>query len=131
MLKTKCVLAPISEDDGIRVSVMSGLTLEDGITPHPDADKMQYQYWLKALAPSRALLGDYYKRGLSWDGYEERYNQYLSLPDKSYEIDELAKLALTHTVTILCLDESPEKCHRRLIAERCKQQHPELEIQIQ
>lgn len=130
MLKTKCIFADISDEDGIRISVMSGLTLEDGITPHPDANKMQFQYTLAPLAPSRTLLGDYYKRGLSWDEYEYRYNQYLSLPDKSYVLDELCKLALNNTVTILCVEESPEKCHRRLIAERCKEHYPNLEVVI-
>lgn len=64
MIYTKSILKPKEESDGIRISVMSRHTLNDGITSHPDINESSYDEWLKILAPSDQLVGDYYKRSL-------------------------------------------------------------------
>ena len=46
---------------------MSRHTLNYGITSHPEISKDSYDDWLKILAPSDKLVGDYYKRNIGWD----------------------------------------------------------------
>lgn len=76
-----------------------------------------YDIHLPELGAPRKLLGDYYKRGISWDEYEIRYLEHIRQP----EINDLLKeLMVKHnTITFLCIEESDEYCHRRLLKEEC------------
>jgi len=127
MLKTKSIKAPIEPSDGLRISVMSRHTLNDGITPDPEISPDSYDEWWPELAPSPKLVGDHYKRNLSWIEFERRYlGELLDKP----KLEELIGLALCRTVTILCVESSPDECHRRLLAEECGRFCPELDIEI-
>lgn len=127
MLKTKCVHDCIEADDGIRILVMSRLTLNDGITPDESIRKEKYDFHYKELAPSPKLIGNYYKRGLSWEEFEKRFKK--EMEENEYLIS-VAKSALTENVTLLCIEESPDHCHRRLLAEMCKKLQPKLKLKI-
>ena len=120
MLKTKSILEKKEESDGLRISIMSRHTLNDGITPHPKITISSYDEWLKILSPPLILLGDYYKRGLRWEQFENRYLEYIRTKEIRREVQNLAKRGLDSTITLLCIEESPENCHRRLLAEECK-----------
>lgn len=128
MLKTKCILAEKSSADGIRFSVMSRHTENDGITPHPGITEETYDYWLHEVAPEDNLVGDYYKRGLSWEEFERRYLAYLREGNRPQLVREIAILALFEDVTLLCIEPTPNHCHRRLLAEECKRLVPWLRI---
>ena len=128
MLKTKSILKPREKSDGLRISIMSRHTLNDGLTPHPEINDSSYDEWLKILAPPLNLVGEYYKRGLPWRGFEQRYLDYLRQPDIQLEVKKLAERALSHQITILCVEDSPEYCHRRLLAEECKRLYSSLEL---
>ena len=56
MLKTKSILYDKEDTDGLRISVMSRHTLNDGITPHPEITDSSYNQWLQILAPPVKLL---------------------------------------------------------------------------
>ena len=127
-LFTKCILSPIELSDGVRISVMSRHTLNDGITKHPDITALSYDAHFPVYAPSPRLLGDYYKRGLEWSLFERRYRE--EMRKKHDLVLELARCAVNLTITLLCIEDSPEKCHRRLLAEECKLLVPELIIVI-
>jgi uncharacterized protein YeaO (DUF488 family) len=129
MLSTKCILHRPEPSDGKRISVMSRHTLNDGKTPHPDIRDGSYDEWLVELAPPAKLVGDYYRRGLDWKIFEERYIDYLrGKVEKAVRI--LASRALLENLTLLCIEEAPEKCHRRLIAEECVRCEPGIVTQI-
>jgi len=131
MLKTKCILNSKEKSDGFRISIMSRHTLNDGITPHPEIISGEtYEGRLKILAPPDKLIGDYYKRGLPWNEFEKQYLEYIRTPEIAEEVKDLAKDSLEETVTLLCIEESPEFCHRRLLAEECKLYEPSLELYI-
>lgn len=130
MLKTKSILAPKEASDGIRISVMSRHTLNDGITPHPEISLEHYNAWMKNVAPPKKIVGDYYKRGLSWEQFEKKYLEYIRQPIVQWEVKTLAKKSLDSTITILCIEDSPEHCHRRLLAEECKRYEPSLILNI-
>ncbi|MBT4376453.1 DUF488 domain-containing protein [archaeon] len=81
------------------------------------------------LSPSTELLQDYHN-GLSWDKYVETFTrETLSL--QSGKIKGLAKKALTENVTLLCYEDGPENCHRRLVALACQMYEPGLQLELE
>jgi len=130
MLKTKSILAPKEELDGIRISIMSRHTLEDGITSHPNISLDSYERWLPNLGPPLKLIGDYYKRNLPWKEFEKRYLNHLQQTEIQLEVKNLARISLELEVTLLCIEDKPEHCHRRLLAEECKKYQPDLILEI-
>lgn len=131
MLRTKCIHLPAAPEDGYRISVMSRHTLNDGITPDPRITEASFNDWWKTLAPPAKLLGDYYKRGMPFQAFQERYRDFL-MNDAApkMKIKELVWYALKTTTTILCVETSYEQCHRHIIAEECKRLQPDLEVLV-
>ena len=129
-LFTKSILAPKSETDGTRISVMSRHTLNDGITPNPEITEDSYDEWLPELAPTPKLIGDYYKRGLSWEEFSESFEKLIQEEKRAILIQQIAKRALFETITLMCVEEDPEHCHRKILAEECKKSELELEVVI-
>jgi len=127
MIKTKWILAKIEDTDGLRILVVSRLTLNDGITPDKRIKPNRYNLYRKDLSPSDKLVGDYYKRGLSFTDFEKRFH--IEMKDNKF-LRSLAKLALTQNITFLCKEKKPDKCHRKLLAEICKILQPKLKTQI-
>ena len=131
MLKTKSILEQKEDLDGLRISIMSRHTLNDGKTPHPDIHPDSYDSWLPVLAPPARLIGSYYKRDLSWDKFEKEYLEYIMQPEVQIEIQNIIVRSMNSTTTILCIEDSPEYCHRRLLAEECRKLEPNLELNIE
>jgi uncharacterized protein YeaO (DUF488 family) len=131
MLQTKSILAPISHDDGLRISVMSRHTLSDGVTPDHRIHQGLFDQWWPELAPAASLVGDYYKRELDWSRFEAAYIEQLHQPDAVRRIGSLILLARVQVVTLLCIEDEPVQCHRRLLAEACARvAYPELELRV-
>jgi uncharacterized protein YeaO (DUF488 family) len=130
MLKTKCILTPREILDGQRISIMSKHTLNDGITPNPEITQGSYGLWIPKLSPPLKLLGDYYKRGLTWEEFEKTYSQYLNTPEIQKEIKKLSHRALTSNLILLCIELTPENCHRRILANKFKIYQPQLILDI-
>ncbi|MSR85834.1 DUF488 family protein [Candidatus Woesearchaeota archaeon] len=128
-LFTSCILSPRKKSDGARISVMSRHTLNDGKTADPRITLAQYDEWLAIFGPPPHLIGDYYKRGLPWEGFAEQYLTYLSKGDIPHYVELLARRALEENLTVLCIEERHEHCHRRLLAEECKWHAPQLQIE--
>lgn len=128
MLYTKSILKSNEKSDGIRISVMNRHTLNDGITPHPDINDSSYDEWLRILAPSNKLVGNYYKRNLGWDLFSIKYLEEIREGEKMREVEKLAMRTLEENITLLCIELSPERCHRRLLAEECTRYFPQIEV---
>ena len=78
------------------------------------ANGCQYIH-LPELAPTKEILEDY-RSGLSWPQYEQRF---LALMDERRIPQTLNQSDFQHQVScLLCSEAKPEKCHRRLVAER-------------
>lgn len=129
-LFTKSILAPKEPEDGLRVSVMSRHTLEDGVTPDPRITRESYDEWLFEFAPPFDLVGSYYRKELSWGEYEEAYLAFLRSKEKESQVRSLALWALSRDITVMCIEDIPEHCHRRLLAEECKRLESRLEIVV-
>lgn len=130
MLKTKSILYDVEDTDGLRISVMSRHTLNDGKTPHPNITSSSYDEWLQSLAPPAKLIGDYYKKGLDWEQFEKRYLEHIRQPDIQVEVGKIAKASIDSVITLLCIEDSPELCHRRILAEECKRYETDLVLSV-
>lgn len=130
ILRTKSIYTLPSPDDGYRISVMSRHTLQDGVTPDSRISATSFHAWMKQLAPPEKLIGSYYKRGLSWEEFETSYCEFLRTPQTRTYMLALMREIYRHTVTILCVEESPAQCHRRLLAEECVRMDPAIQVEI-
>ncbi|OGO31568.1 MAG: hypothetical protein A2Z16_04075 [Chloroflexi bacterium RBG_16_54_18] len=88
------------------------------------ADGCQYIH-LPELAPTKEILEDY-RSGLSWMQYEQRFQALMDerrIPEALNHSDFLERVSC-----LLCSEAKPEKCHRRLVAERMAAHWPGVEI---
>ena len=76
------------------------------------------------FAPTKELLNDYRKKQISWAEYSASYQQLL----ENRQIKANVDTAALHQSCLLCSEHSPEKCHRRLLAEYLQNINPEIEI---
>ncbi len=129
MLRTKSILSEIAKEDGIRISVMSRHTLQDGKTPDKRiVPGKNYDIWVKELGPPGELVGSLYSEKIDWEEYSLKYLGYLGRKDVSGWVEALATDSLVKDITILCIEPSADKCHRRLLAEECQRYEPSLEV---
>ncbi len=130
MLYTNCILNPREEREGLRISVMSRHTLNDGQTNDLRiVPFVSYDFWLQRLAPSGKLVGDWYKNKLGWEDFEKSYLDYLRTDSVADLVHSLFERAFEENLSLLCIEKSPEFCHRRLLAEECQRYDSRLKIE--
>jgi uncharacterized protein (DUF488 family) len=76
------------------------------------------------LAPTKDLLADYRSKKINWANYEI---EYLNLLDRR-KIAQKMDIDALHQHCLLCSEHTPDKCHRRLLAEYLKTTRNDLEI---
>lgn len=76
------------------------------------------------LAPTKELLSRFRDKKISWEEYEIEYLNLLDVRKISQKIN----IELLHENCLLCSEHTPEKCHRRLLAEYLKQVRGDIEI---
>jgi uncharacterized protein YeaO (DUF488 family) len=131
VLYTKCIYSPIEKADGIRICVMSRLTEDDGKTAVKDLfEGKLFDYWAKVLAPPDNLVGSWYRGKIDWSRFSETYRDYLSQEEVNAHVRFLAKSSLDYDLTLLCVEEKPDYCHRSLLALECKNLEKRLKIKI-
>lgn len=79
---------------------------------------------LPDLAPTQEMLDDYKKLKGDWATYEKRF---LDLMEKRRIENTLPKEVVAEGC-LLCSEDKPHHCHRRLVAEYLKQHWGEVEI---
>jgi len=126
MLKTKCILAQSQTQDGIRVSIMSRHTLNDGVTPDTRIMKDMYDVHCPNLAPSVELVGKFYKREISFEQYRKKYIAYLNTKKLSRILQKIARYAADEDITFLCIEAEYTFCHRYIFAQECIKYVPKL-----
>lgn len=77
------------------------------------------------LAPTKEILDGYKKKEIGWPEYEKQFNDLLNTR-KAHTLVGLSEL---HMACLLCSEPTPEKCHRRLVAEYLKSHFDNIEIQ--
>lgn len=106
-VQTKRIYEAPSPDDGYRV-------LTTRYWPRGVA-KGSVDEYVSALAPSRVLLQSYRTGDITWEAFRERYLDEMQGEDQRAEIHRLAKLARSQRITLLCMCNDLEKCHRWLL----------------
>ena len=100
------------------------------------AKKQDLQYFLKQicaieyvhlpeLAPTQDMLDEYKKHKGDWAHYERRF---LDLMRKR-RIEEMAPRDVIAGGCLLCSEDKPHHCHRRLVADYLKEHWGDIEIQ--
>jgi len=72
---------------------------------------MQYEH-LPVLAPTQPMLDGFKKKGGSWDAYAKQFTSLM----RERRIEELDRESLDGAC-LLCSEDKPHACHRRLVAE--------------
>ena len=115
-LYTASIQRQAKSSDGTRASIMRF-----------NRPYYKFDAWIPALAPSEELLLGYKANKISWDEYEIRFKA--EVLDKQKDlIAILSEAALDHDITLLCWENGPAQCHRRLVAEECKKYKPKLQV---
>lgn len=65
------------------------------------------------LAPTKDMLDDYMTPGGSWDLYEQRFLNLM----RERHVETRVSPDVIDDAVLLCSEEKPDRCHRRLVAE--------------
>ena len=77
------------------------------------------------LAPSEDILKTY-RQDKDWERYERRFE---ALMDERDVLDRLdPAFFVEKPCCLLCSEDTPDRCHRRLIAERLARSWPDVEV---
>jgi uncharacterized protein (DUF488 family) len=99
------------------------------------AKREDLRFFLKAIcdieyvhvlefAPTQGMLEEYKKVTRDWKKYEKKFVQLIT----RRRIENLYSAAELDGACLLCSEERPHHCHRRLVAEYLKSKHRRLEI---
>lgn len=65
------------------------------------------------LAPTQRMLDDYKKQGSGWAAYEDRFLELM----RHRGVEDTVSRELLDNAVLLCSEDKPHHCHRRLVAE--------------
>ena len=78
-----------------------------------------------SLAPTKDMLDDYKKKDGNWEDYERRFMRLM----EERRIEEKLKPDMLEDACLLCSEDKPHHCHRRLVAEYLKERWGNVEIE--
>jgi uncharacterized protein (DUF488 family) len=106
------------------VSQLAGFAKKDDLAYFlKEIGGMEYIH-LPALAPTQEMLDEYKKRGGDWKAYETRFLELM----KQRRIEETIPREVVADGCLLCSEDKPHYCHRRLVAEYLKQHWGDVDI---
>ncbi len=85
--------------------------------------QIEYKYMIE-FAPTDSLLEGYRKKQISWEEYEKQYNKLLTERDVLKNKD----ISIFDNACLLCSEEKPDYCHRRLLAEYLRDLNKDIKI---
>ena len=106
-IRLKRIYEPSSEDDGYRV--LSTRYWPRGIS------KSRVDEYTTKTAPSRELLREFKHEGLTWENYVPRYLDEMRSEAAISVIQRLAAMAVSGSMTLMCICEDESRCHRSLL----------------
>ena len=84
---------------------------------------MEYVH-LPMLAPTQEMLDEYKKQRGDWQTYEKRFLELM----KQRRIEETIPRETVADGCLLCSEDKPHQCHRRLVAEYLKQHWGDVDV---
>ena len=76
------------------------------------------------LAPTKPILDAYKNKAITWSEYEKQFNELL----RKRKPHGLVNASELNRACLLCSEETPDHCHRRLVAEYFRDHFTGLEI---
>ena len=106
------------------VSQLAGFAKRDDLAYFLDqVCKIGYVH-LPDLAPTQDMLDEYKKKGGDWDTYEKRFLDLMEMR----RIEERVSKEVIDGGCLLCSEDKPHQCHRRLVAEYLNQHWGNVDI---
>ena len=106
------------------VSQLAGFAKRDDIRYFArEVCRIDYEH-LPELAPTLDMLNEYKKGGGAWGVYAEKFMKLMA--ERQIEKIERRKL---DGGCLLCSEDKPHLCHRRLVAEYLREKWPDLQIE--
>ncbi len=107
------------------VSQFAGFTKKDDLRYFTKAICNIDYVHLPDLAPTQDILDAYKKKKGDWGLYERQFLDLMRLR----HIEENTSRDMLDGGCLLCSEEKPNHCHRRLVAEYLKEHWPDVEIE--
>jgi len=104
-------------------SQLAGFAKKDDLKYILSLVGIEYQH-IPELAPSEELLKSYQRKEKSWEDYEKEFLEMLNQKN----LRDLLKINENEFMCLLCSEDKPEKCHRRIVAEQLQKHFGNLEI---
>ena len=79
---------------------------------------------LPSLAPTQEMLDEYRKEKRGWENYEKRFRDLI----KERAIEKQLDPDLFKGACLLCSEDKPHQCHRRIVAEYLKDAWNDVDI---
>jgi len=76
------------------------------------------------MAPTSDILDDFKKKRIDWSKYVTRFNKLIN----DRKVEDIVTPHELNEACLLCTEPTPEKCHRRLIAEYLRDKFDRVEI---
>ncbi len=103
---------------------LAGFTKKDDLEYFLDRILKCGYIHIPALSPTPEIL-DSYRKNKDWNAYVEAFEE---LMDQRAIPQAVETSVIVDGACLLCSEEKPERCHRRLVAERIKSVHPDVEV---
>ena len=106
------------------VSQLAGFAKQDDLTWFlQEICGMEYVHAIE-LAPTKEMLDDYKKRRSDWTTYETHFLELM----RQRRIEETIPRETIADGCLLCSEDKPHHCHRRLVAQYLRQHWGDVEI---
>ncbi|OPY02550.1 MAG: hypothetical protein A4E60_00959 [Syntrophorhabdus sp. PtaB.Bin047] len=76
------------------------------------------------FAPTQEILDAWKKKAIDWPAYEKRFIKLM----EDRRIEDRISAEQLHNACLLCSEPTPERCHRRLVAEYLQGRFPGIQI---
>lgn len=94
------------------VSQLAGFAKKDDLQYFLEKEGIDYVHLLE-LAPTQTILDDLKKNKGSWEQYERNFLELM----QARKVDQTVSKSLLENGCLLCSEDKPLHCHRRLVAE--------------
>ncbi|MDQ5889593.1 MAG: hypothetical protein QG609_86 [Patescibacteria group bacterium] len=132
ILKSACAFSHTNSETDFAILIVSRLTQNDGKTRDPYLCEIAQRYedcWRPELAPRPKTVGAWYRKEINWQEFSDQYLTYLKsetgqvATSKLYETIKQKKV-----VTVLCVEDTCDHCHRSLLLDFMEKKYPDIEI---
>lgn len=107
------------------ISQLAGFTKKDDLRYFvKEICGIEYTH-LPELAPTQDILKAYKKKQATWSDYEHKFLELL----RSRRVEESIPREILDGGCLLCSEEKPDHCHRRLVAEYLREKGGDIEVE--